>query len=90
MPSGSATSTLLTDDEVYNLCISRGTLTQEEREVINNHIVATIEMLGRFPIRNTSVECPSSRADTMSEWTETAIAVWCARNVDSSTSYGDR
>ena len=49
MPSGSATSTLLTDDEVYNLCISRGTLTQEEREVINNHIVATIKMLESLP-----------------------------------------
>ncbi|CAG1022512.1 Cyclic di-GMP phosphodiesterase [Methylococcales bacterium] len=36
---------LLSDDEAYNLSISRGTLTQEERQVINHHIVATIEML---------------------------------------------
>ncbi|MFM9835932.1 MAG: HD domain-containing phosphohydrolase [Methylophilaceae bacterium] len=35
----------LSDEEVYNLTISRGTLTQEERKVINNHIVATINML---------------------------------------------
>lgn len=36
---------LLTDNEIYNLCITRGTLTKEEREIINNHIVATINML---------------------------------------------
>jgi len=35
----------LSDEEVYNLTISRGTLTPEERTVINNHIVATIHML---------------------------------------------
>jgi len=35
----------LTEDEVYNLTINKGTLTPEEREVINNHIVVTIKML---------------------------------------------
>jgi hypothetical protein len=35
----------LTDDEVYNLNIPRGTLTDEERQIINNHIVVTINML---------------------------------------------
>jgi len=35
--------------EVYNLCISRGTLTDEERFKINEHIVETINMLGRLP-----------------------------------------
>lgn len=35
----------LTDDEVYNLTITKGTLTPEERKVINNHIVVTINML---------------------------------------------
>ena len=39
----------LTDDEVYNLNIFRGTLTEEEREIINNHIVATIRMLKSLP-----------------------------------------
>lgn len=39
----------LSDDEVYNLNIFRGTLTAEEREIINNHIVATIKMLGSLP-----------------------------------------
>ena len=40
---------LLTDDEVTNLCIKRGTLNDAEREVINNHIVATIKMLESLP-----------------------------------------
>ena len=39
----------LTDDEVYNLNISRGTLTAEERKTINDHIVVTIEMLEKLP-----------------------------------------
>ena len=40
---------LLTAEEVYNLQVARGTLTPEEREVINNHIVATIKMLESLP-----------------------------------------
>jgi HD-GYP domain-containing protein (c-di-GMP phosphodiesterase class II) len=39
----------LSEEEVYNLTISRGTLTPEERKVINNHIVATINMLESLP-----------------------------------------
>jgi HD-GYP domain-containing protein (c-di-GMP phosphodiesterase class II) len=41
--------TLLSDDEVMNLSIERGTLNDSEREVINNHIVATIKMLESLP-----------------------------------------
>jgi len=40
---------LLSDEEVYNLTIERGTLTPEERAVINHHIVATISMLESLP-----------------------------------------
>lgn len=40
---------LLSDEEVKNLIIQRGTLNDEEREVINNHIVMTIKMLGELP-----------------------------------------
>jgi HD-GYP domain-containing protein (c-di-GMP phosphodiesterase class II) len=40
---------LLNDDERYNLTIAKGTLTPEEREIINNHIVATIKMLEALP-----------------------------------------
>jgi HD-GYP domain-containing protein (c-di-GMP phosphodiesterase class II)/HAMP domain-containing protein len=35
--------------EIYNLCTRRGTLTAEERFKINEHIVETINMLGRLP-----------------------------------------
>ncbi len=39
----------LTDDEVKNLTIRAGTLTEEERKIINHHIVATIRMLEALP-----------------------------------------
>lgn len=35
--------------EIYNLSISRGTLTEEERKKINDHIVVTIDMLNQLP-----------------------------------------
>jgi len=35
--------------EVYNLSIARGTLTNEDRYIIQNHIVQTIVMLGQLP-----------------------------------------
>ena len=47
--SDGKTHYLLTENEIYNLNISRGTLTSEEREVINNHIIVTIEMLEALP-----------------------------------------
>ncbi len=40
---------LLEEDEVMNLKISRGTLTDEERDIINNHVVVTIKMLSQLP-----------------------------------------
>ena len=39
----------LSENEVYNLSIVRGTLTTEERTIINNHIVVTINMLESLP-----------------------------------------
>lgn len=39
----------LSENEVYNLNIVRGTLTQEERNIINNHITVTIHMLESLP-----------------------------------------
>ena len=47
-PDGRSTG-FLTDNEAHNLMIGRGTLTSEEREVINNHIVVTIQMLKSLP-----------------------------------------
>jgi hypothetical protein len=39
----------LTEDELTNLTIRAGTLTEDERKVINHHIVATIKMLEALP-----------------------------------------
>jgi len=43
------TAHFLTDDEIENLSIPRGTLSVKEREIINYHIVATIKMLEALP-----------------------------------------
>ena len=40
---------LLSDDEVNNLQIGRGTLTVREREIINNHVSVSIKMLESLP-----------------------------------------
>ncbi|MFZ4536789.1 GAF and HD-GYP domain-containing protein [Propionivibrio sp.] len=40
---------LLTENELENLTIRAGTLTQAERETINYHVVATIKMLESLP-----------------------------------------
>ena len=48
----------LTEDEVYNLGIVRGTLTAEEREIINNHIVVTINMLESLPYPKALMRVP--------------------------------
>ncbi len=40
---------MLDEQEIYNLCIERGTLTTEERQIINNHMTVTIDMLEELP-----------------------------------------
>jgi HD-GYP domain-containing protein (c-di-GMP phosphodiesterase class II) len=49
---------LLSDDELYNLSISRGTLTNEEKDIIKNHVTVTHKMLSQLPfpkkLRNVS------------------------------------
>lgn len=47
--NGKETNPFLSDEEVYNLSISRGTLTAEDRKIINDHTVHTINMLGKLP-----------------------------------------
>ncbi len=42
------THPLLTENEVYNLSIQRGTLNQEERKIIEDHVVHTINMLSHI------------------------------------------
>jgi len=49
---------LLDHDEVMNMCIQRGTLNDSEREVINNHIVMTIKMLGELPFPKHLLKVP--------------------------------
>lgn len=48
----------LTDDELYNLSIVRGTLTVEERAVINSHIDVTISMLESLPYPRSLMRVP--------------------------------
>src|SRR5690625_1739219 len=40
---------LLTAEEIDLLCIERGTLSADERQIINDHIVVTIDMLEELP-----------------------------------------
>ncbi len=40
---------LITEDEKYNLKIVKGTLTPEERKIIENHVSMTLRMLARIP-----------------------------------------
>ncbi|MCV6607885.1 MAG: HD domain-containing protein, partial [Campylobacterales bacterium] len=40
---------LLTENEVYNLCIRKGTLTEEERTKINDHATMTLKMMNALP-----------------------------------------
>ena len=47
--AGGRTTPLLSEEEVKNLCIERGTLTGEERKVITDHMEITIEMLEQLP-----------------------------------------
>lgn len=39
----------LTRDEVNNLCIQKGSLTKEERKIIENHATMTLKMLNELP-----------------------------------------
>jgi HD-GYP domain-containing protein (c-di-GMP phosphodiesterase class II) len=41
--------TIINENELYNLSIRNGTLTAEERNIINNHVVITYKMLSQLP-----------------------------------------
>jgi len=47
--AGSQTLPLLSDDEIYNLSVRRGTLNDEERNIINNHAAVSYKMLSGLP-----------------------------------------
>lgn len=42
-------SCFLSEEEILNLNIEKGTLTAEEREIINHHVISTINMLQALP-----------------------------------------
>lgn len=52
------THPLLTSDEIKNLSIVKGTLTTEERIIIQNHVVMTIKMLSQIPYPKYLKEVP--------------------------------
>jgi HD-GYP domain-containing protein (c-di-GMP phosphodiesterase class II) len=39
----------LTDDEMKNLCIKEGTLTEKERKIVQNHVNVTLKILNELP-----------------------------------------
>jgi HD-GYP domain-containing protein (c-di-GMP phosphodiesterase class II) len=57
-PDGSV-APILGDEEVENLSVVRGTLNRREREVINHHVVASIEMLEQLPYPRTLRNVPA-------------------------------
>ena len=59
--------------EIYNLCITRGTLTTEERDKINEHIVITIRMLETLPLPSHMTNIPEYAGATMKRSTVRAI-----------------
>jgi HD-GYP domain-containing protein (c-di-GMP phosphodiesterase class II) len=40
---------MLSESEIENLCIRKGTLTEAERNIIQNHVVSSIKMLSQLP-----------------------------------------
>ena len=52
----------LTDDEVYNLCIKKGTLTEKERKVVENHAKMTYEITSRLPFPKKMANVPEYAA----------------------------
>jgi len=49
---------LITKDEFHNLAIKRGTLTQENRDIINDHVVVTYKMLKEVPFPKRFLNIP--------------------------------
>jgi HD-GYP domain-containing protein (c-di-GMP phosphodiesterase class II) len=55
---GNESRPLLSENEIYNLSIRKGTLTNEERKVINNHALISIKMLESLPFPKKLKEVP--------------------------------
>jgi len=56
--AGGRVMPLLTDDEIRNLSIRKGTLNSEERAIINNHVSLTIKMLEKLPFPKKLIRVP--------------------------------
>lgn len=54
--------TRLTEDELYNLSIRKGTLTKEEIEVIRNHALISYKMLSKLPFSRHLADVPEIAA----------------------------
>ena len=50
---------LLTENELYNLCIRKGNLTAEERKTIENHALMTIKLLEQLPFPKKMRDVPA-------------------------------
>jgi HD-GYP domain-containing protein (c-di-GMP phosphodiesterase class II) len=50
---------LLSEEEVANLLVRRGTLNHKEREIINNHVVVTRKMLDSLPFPKKHANVPA-------------------------------
>ncbi len=59
---GGVQQPLLSSDELENLCVSRGTLTDAERLVINGHMVQTVRMLEALPFPRNLARVPEYAA----------------------------
>ena len=55
---GGQNSALLSEEEVANLCIVRGTLNPDERAIIEEHVALTLRMLKTLPWPNTLRNVP--------------------------------
>lgn len=54
---------VLTEDEAYNLCIRKGTLTQEQRDIINEHAQISLDILNKLPFPKKYKEIPQISAN---------------------------
>lgn len=50
--------TILTENEAYNLSVQKGTLTPEEREIINHHAKISVDILSKLPFPKKYKEIP--------------------------------
>lgn len=49
---------ILTEDEAYNLCVQKGTLTSEQRDIINKHAKISVDILDKLPFPTKYKEIP--------------------------------